>query len=54
MHFLIQQKDSLQVVVANAAALTFSFKTLNEELSTLSILLAISFTVYKFYKEYKK
>ena len=47
-------KDSLQVAGANGAAVTIFFSHINEALTTISLLTAIAFTLYKFYKEQKK
>tara|TARA_R110000765_G_scaffold345893_1_gene436105 strand:- start:764 stop:916 length:153 start_codon:yes stop_codon:yes gene_type:complete len=43
-------KDTLQVGVANASAIGFSITDSNEVLTLVSLLLAISFTIYKFIK----
>ena len=43
-------KDTLQVGVANASAIGFSITDCNEILTLISLLLAISFTIYKFVK----
>ena len=46
-------KDTLQVGIANGSAIGFSITDCNEVLTLISLILAISFTVYKFIK-YKK
>ena len=43
-------KDTLQVGIANASAIGFSITDCNEVLTLISLLLAISFTIYKFVK----
>jgi len=46
-------KDTLQVGIANGSAIGFSITDCNEVLTLISLILAISFTIYKFIK-YKK
>ncbi len=41
-------KDTLQVGIANGSAIGFSITDCNEVLTLVSLLLAITFTVYKF------
>jgi len=41
-------KDSVQVVVANASAVGISIASVNEILTLISLLLATSYTIYKF------
>ena len=48
-----QHKDLIEVAAANLAALFVTVKAFNEYLSTVSLMLAIAFTLYKFYKEGK-
>ena len=43
-------KDTLQVGLANGSAIGFSLTDCNEVLTLVSLILAISFTVYKFIK----
>ncbi len=43
-------KDSIQVVAANGGASALTMTECNEILTMISISLAISFTIYKFYK----
>ena len=43
-------KDTLQVGLANASAIGFSITDCNEILTLVSLVLAISFTIYKFLK----
>ena len=43
-------KDTLQVGVANSTAIAFSITECNEILTLVSLVLAISFTIYKFIK----
>ena len=43
-------KDTLQVGVANGSAIGFSITDCNEILTLVSLILAISFTAYKFMK----
>lgn len=45
-------KDTIQVIAANVAALSIS--NINQYLTTISISLAIVFTIYKIWKEVKK
>ena len=41
-------KDTLQVGLANGSAIGFSITDCNEVLTLVSLILAITFTVYKF------
>jgi len=41
-------KDTLQVGIANGSAIGFSITDCNEVLTLVSLILAITFTVYKF------
>lgn len=50
----LMNKDTVSVIGANVAALGISLKNINDALTTISVLLAIAFTIYKFYKETKK
>tara|TARA_B110000285_G_C14728356_1_gene425323 strand:+ start:109 stop:270 length:162 start_codon:yes stop_codon:yes gene_type:complete len=43
-------QDSLQVGLANTAAIAFSLTQVNQVLTLVSLILAISYTVYKFVK----
>ena len=43
-------KDTLQVGLVNGSAISVSIVEVNEWLTLLSLLLAISFTIYKFVK----
>ena len=43
-------KDTVQVAAANSAAIGFSITECNEILTFVSLILAIAFTIYKFFK----
>ena len=43
-------QDTLQVGIANSAAIVFSISNANEILTLVSLTLAISYTIYKFIK----
>ena len=43
-------QDSLQVGLANTAAIVFSLTQVNQILTLISLTLAISYTIYKFVK----
>lgn len=43
-------KDTVQVGLANASAIGFSITDCNDYLTLISLILAISFTIYKFFK----
>ena len=43
-------KDTVQVAVANSTAIGFSLTECNDILTFVSLLLAISFTIFKFFK----
>ena len=43
-------QDTLQVGLANSTAIAFSITECNEILTLVSLILAISFTIYKFVK----
>ena len=43
-------QDTLQVGIANSTAIAFSITECNEILTLISLVLAISFTIYKFIK----
>ncbi len=45
---MTEVKDTLQVGLANSSAIAFSVTDCNEILTLVSLILAISFTVYKF------
>ena len=45
---MTEVKDTLQVGLANASAIGFSITDCNEILTLVSLILAISFTIYKF------
>lgn len=47
---MTEVKDTLQVGLANASAIGFSITDCNEILTFVSLILAISFTIYKFVK----
>ena len=47
-------KDTLQVGIANGSAIGVSLVEANEMLTLVSLILAISFTIYKFIKYEKK
>jgi hypothetical protein len=42
-------KDTVQVALANSTAIGFSITECNQYLTLISLVLAISFTIYKFY-----
>ncbi len=43
-------RDTVQVAVANSTAIGFSITECNEILTFVSLILAISFTIFKFFK----
>jgi hypothetical protein len=43
-------RDTIQVGIANGSAIGFSITDCNEILTLVSLVLAISFTIYKFIK----
>jgi len=45
---MTEVKDTLQVGLANSSAIAFSITDCNEILTFVSLILAISFTIYKF------
>jgi len=47
-------KDTVEVLAANGGVIGLSFSACNEVLLFISTSLAIIFTVYKFFKLYKK
>ena len=47
-------KDTIQVGLANGSAIGFSITECNEVLTFVSLLLAIAFTIYKFFLYEKK
>ena len=47
-------KDTIQVAVANGSAIGFSITDCNEILTLVSLVLAISFTIYKYTQFEKK
>ncbi len=47
---MTEVKDTIQVGVANTSAIAFSITDCNEILTLVSLVLAISFTIYKFFK----
>jgi uncharacterized membrane protein len=49
-----EMKDSIQVALANGSAIGFSITDCNEILTLVSLVLAITFTIYKFIKFEKK
>tara|TARA_R110000824_G_scaffold319959_2_gene506946 strand:+ start:1663 stop:1827 length:165 start_codon:yes stop_codon:yes gene_type:complete len=42
-------KDTIQVGIANGSAIGFSITECNDVLTFVSLILAISFTIYKFF-----
>jgi EamA domain-containing membrane protein RarD len=46
-------EDTIQVGVANAGAIGISLASFNEVLTTVSLLMAIGFSIYKFIKTKK-
>jgi EamA domain-containing membrane protein RarD len=46
-------EDTIQVGMANAGAIGISLAEVNEVLTTVSLLVAISFSIYKFLKTKK-
>tara|TARA_R100000908_G_scaffold20207_1_gene7867 strand:+ start:328 stop:507 length:180 start_codon:yes stop_codon:yes gene_type:complete len=46
-------EDTIQVGVANAGAISISLAEINEVLTTVSLVIAISFSIYKFLKTKK-
>ena len=46
-------EDTIQVGVANAGAISISLAEINEVLTTVSLVIAISFSIYKFIKTKK-
>jgi hypothetical protein len=51
---MTEVKDTLQVGLANSTAIAFSITECNEILTLISLVLAISFTIYKFVKYDKR
>jgi len=51
---MTEVKDTLQVGLANSTAIAFSITECNEILTFISLMLAISFTIYKFIKYDKR
>ena len=47
---MTEVKDTIQVGAANASAIGVSLVEANEILTLVSLILAISFTIYKFFK----
>tara|TARA_R100000664_G_C2751978_1_gene139270 strand:+ start:1536 stop:1697 length:162 start_codon:yes stop_codon:yes gene_type:complete len=47
---MTELKDTVQVGLANSSAIAFSITDCNEVLTLVSLILAITFTVYKFLK----
>tara|TARA_R100000322_G_scaffold96256_1_gene60675 strand:- start:263 stop:430 length:168 start_codon:yes stop_codon:yes gene_type:complete len=47
-------QDTLQVGIANSTAIGISIVQVNEVLTFISLILAISFTIYKFFNYDKK
>ena len=43
-------KDTVQVAVANSTAIGFSLTECNDILTFVSLILAIAFTIFKFFK----
>ena len=46
-------QDTIQVALANAGAIGISLVQVNQVLTTASLLVAIGFSIYKFYKTKK-
>lgn len=46
-------EDTIQVGMANAGAISISLAEINEVLTTVSLIIAISFSIYKFLKTKK-
>ena len=51
---MTELKDTIQVGVANGSAIGFSITDCNEVLTFVSLILAIVFTIYKFFIYEKK
>ena len=51
---MTEVKDTIQVGLANGSAIGFSITDCNEILTFVSLILAISFTIYKFFIYEKK
>lgn len=47
-------KNTIEIISANAAAIFISLKDFNELLTTISLILAIGFTIYKISNDIKK
>ena len=47
---MTELKDTVQVGLANSSAIAFSITDCNEVLTLVSLILAITFTAYKFLK----
>jgi|TARA_R110002020_G_scaffold153667_2_gene333108 hypothetical protein len=47
---MTDMKDTIQVAIANGSAIGFSITNCNEILTFVSLIVAITFTVYKFIK----
>jgi len=47
-------KNTIEVLAANAISWTFTIADVNDILTTISLILAIGFTLYKFFQEKKK
>ncbi len=47
-------KDTIQVGIANGSAIGFSITECNEYLTLISLILAITYTIYKFIRFEKK
>jgi len=46
-------QDTIKVGLANASAIGISLTEINEVLSTISLVMAISFSIYQFIKQKK-
>ena len=44
-------RDTTEILLANTGALSISFTNIHEALQILSLLAALTFTIYKFIKE---
>ncbi len=53
MRFFMHHKNTIEVIAANIGAYGIALSDVNQWLTTISLILAISFTIYKFSKEKK-
>ena len=54
MLYLLIDKDTTEIILANAGALTLSLTDIHEGLQVLSMTAALTFTIIKIVKEVKK